>query len=180
VIGAVTIGLVIYLLLQVVFLAALPAAQVHGLLGDRRLHEVQRPVRRAGHARRPGVAGHDPLHRRRGLARRDRPHLHDGELARLVRPQPQRLRPVGLRVDHQPRDPWFGLITAFVVGCVCFLPFPSWRSLVGLITSASVLMYAGAPLALGALRRRLPDAERPYRLPSAPVIAPWRSSSPTS
>src|SRR5919205_791466 len=43
--------------------------------------------------------------------------------------------------------PWFGLLTAFVVGCVCFLPFPSWTSLVGLITAASVLMYAGAPLA---------------------------------
>jgi amino acid transporter len=55
---------------------------------------------------------------------------------------------------------------------VCFLPFPSWKSLVGLITSASVLMYAGAPLALGAFRRRLPDADRPYRAPAAPVLAP--------
>lgn len=68
--------------------------------------------------------------------------------------------------------PWAGLITAFVVGCICFLPFPSWRSLVGLITSASVLMYAGAPLALGVFRARLPDAERPYRLPAARVLAP--------
>ncbi len=68
--------------------------------------------------------------------------------------------------------PWFGLVTAFVIGCVCFLPFPSWKSLVGLITSASVLMYAGAPLALGAFRRRLPDADRPYRAPVAPVLAP--------
>src|SRR5947207_7679092 len=59
--------------------------------------------------------------------------------------------------------PWFGLVTAFVVGCVCFLPFPSWTSLVGLITAASVLMYAGAPLAFGAFRRRLPHAERPWR-----------------
>src|SRR5206468_11947556 len=56
---------------------------------------------------------------------------------------------------------------------ICFLPFPSWRSLVGLITSASVLMYAGAPLALGAFRRRVPDATRPYRLPAAGVIAPF-------
>lgn len=31
-----------------------------------------------------------------------------------------------------------------------------------LITSASVLMHAGAPLALAVLRSRLPDAERPY------------------
>ena len=44
--------------------------------------------------------------------------------------------------------PWVGLVAAFVAGCICFLPFPSWQSLVGLITSASVLMYAGAPLSL--------------------------------
>ncbi len=68
--------------------------------------------------------------------------------------------------------PWFGLITAFVVGCVCFLPFPSWQSLVGLITGASVLMYAGAPLAFGAFRSRLPDAVRPYRAPAGVVLAP--------
>ena len=68
--------------------------------------------------------------------------------------------------------PWFGVLTAFVIGCICFLPFPSWQSLVGLITSASVLMYAGAPLSLGVFRKRLPDAERPYRMPGAAVMAP--------
>src|SRR5207247_6220624 len=68
--------------------------------------------------------------------------------------------------------PWFGLITAFVVGCVCFLPFPSWTSLMGLITAASVLMYAGAPLAFGVFRSRLPVAARPYRAPFGAVLAP--------
>jgi amino acid transporter len=68
--------------------------------------------------------------------------------------------------------PLFGLITSFVVGCVCFLPFPSWTSLVGLITAASVLMYAGAPLAFGVFRRRLPDTERPWRAPAGGVLAP--------
>src|SRR5581483_8214328 len=68
--------------------------------------------------------------------------------------------------------PWIGLVTAFIVGCVCFLPFPGWKQLVGLITSASVLMYAGAPLALGVFRRRLPDEERPFRMPAAGVLAP--------
>jgi amino acid transporter len=33
-------------------------------------------------------------------------------------------------------------------------------------------MYAGAPLALGVFRRRLPEAERPYRAPFGPVLAP--------
>ncbi|MGZ6832289.1 MAG: APC family permease [Mycobacteriaceae bacterium] len=68
--------------------------------------------------------------------------------------------------------PWAGLIAAFVTGCICFLPFPSWQSLVGLITSASVLMYGGAPLSLGAFRRRLPHADRPFRLPMAGVLSP--------
>jgi amino acid transporter len=68
--------------------------------------------------------------------------------------------------------PWFGLITAFVIGCIAFLPFPSWQSLVGLITSASVLMYAGAPLSFGVFRNRLPDAPRPFRLPGGSIISP--------
>jgi amino acid transporter len=74
---------------------------------------------------------------------------------------------------NQRAVPWVGLIAAFLAGCICFLPFPSWQSLVGLITSASVLMYAGAPLSLGVFRRRLPDAERPYRLPWAGVLSPF-------
>ncbi|WNM33804.1 APC family permease [Streptomyces sp. Li-HN-5-11] len=68
--------------------------------------------------------------------------------------------------------PWFGLIMSFVTGVICFLPFPSWHKLVGFITSASVLMYAGAPLAYGVFADKLPHLERPYRLPAGKVIAP--------
>ncbi|MFJ8199687.1 APC family permease [Streptomyces sp. NPDC096152] len=68
--------------------------------------------------------------------------------------------------------PWFGLILSFLTGIICFLPFPSWQKLVGFITSASVLMYAGAPLAYGVFSDKLPNHERPYRLPAGKVIAP--------
>jgi amino acid transporter len=68
--------------------------------------------------------------------------------------------------------PWFSLIMAFVFGLFFLLPFPSWHSLVVLVTGASVLMYAGAPLSLGAFRRTLPDAERPYKIPGAAVMSP--------
>jgi len=71
--------------------------------------------------------------------------------------------------------PWFSLIMAFAFGLVFLLPFPSWKSLVGLVTSASVLMYAGAPLSLSAFRKRLPDASRPYRMPASWFIAPLGS-----
>ena len=68
--------------------------------------------------------------------------------------------------------PWISLIFAFLFGLVFLLPFPSWHSLVSLVTSASVLMYAGAPLSLGAFRRTVPEADRPYRMPGAEVLAP--------
>ncbi|MGW7526918.1 APC family permease [Streptomyces sp. NPDC054783] len=68
--------------------------------------------------------------------------------------------------------PWFGLAMSFVTGVVCFAPFPSWQTLVGFITSASVLMYAGAPLAYGVFADRLPNHERPYKLPFGNFISP--------
>ncbi|MEV6051844.1 APC family permease [Streptomyces sp. NPDC052107] len=68
--------------------------------------------------------------------------------------------------------PWFGLAMSFVTGVICFLPFPSWQTLVGFITSASVLMYAGAPLAYGVFKDRLPNHDRPYKLPFGNLISP--------
>jgi amino acid transporter len=68
--------------------------------------------------------------------------------------------------------PWVSLIFAFVFGLLFLLPFPSWKSLVGLVTGASVLMYAGAPLSLGAFRSQVPNADRPYRMPGAVWVAP--------
>jgi amino acid transporter len=68
--------------------------------------------------------------------------------------------------------PWVSLIFAFAFGLVFLLPFPSWKALVNLVTGASVLMYAGAPLSLAAFRKQVPEADRPYRLPGAVVIAP--------
>jgi amino acid transporter len=64
------------------------------------------------------------------------------------------------------------ILLAFVVGLIAFLPFPSWQSLVGLVTSATAIMYAFAPVTLYALRRRDPDRLRPYRLPVYRVLSP--------
>ena len=68
--------------------------------------------------------------------------------------------------------PYTSIILAFAVGLICFLPFPSWQSLVGLVTSATVIMYGFAPITLLALRRADPERSRPYRLPAAPILAP--------
>lgn len=68
--------------------------------------------------------------------------------------------------------PVLAIAFSFLIGMVVFLPFPGWQQLVGFITSATVLAYATAPLALGALRRQEPDRSRPFRLPGGVVLAP--------
>jgi amino acid transporter len=68
--------------------------------------------------------------------------------------------------------PIVAIIVSFVIGEIALLPFPSWASLVGVITSASALMYAFAPVSLMALRRQDPDRERPYRLPAPGLLCP--------
>jgi amino acid transporter len=68
--------------------------------------------------------------------------------------------------------PWISLIISFVFGIFFLLPFPSWQALVGLVTGASVLMYAGAPLSLSAFRSQVPDTPRPYKVPGAVWFSP--------
>jgi amino acid transporter len=68
--------------------------------------------------------------------------------------------------------PVFAIAFSFLCGMIIFLPFPGWQQLVGFITSATVIAYAMAPLAMGALRLQEPNRERPFRLPGGPILAP--------
>jgi amino acid transporter len=66
--------------------------------------------------------------------------------------------------------PWVSLLLAFALGLIFFLPFPGWQKLVSFITSATVLSFGSGPLVWAALRRELPDHERPFRLPAGHLI----------
>jgi amino acid transporter len=68
--------------------------------------------------------------------------------------------------------PLISIGICFVIGMLTFLPFPDWFGLVGLITSATVIMYAMAPLALAGLRKQDPDRPRAYKLPAAWLLSP--------
>jgi amino acid transporter len=80
--------------------------------------------------------------------------------------------PDALTAVSKRRVPVNSILLAFVVGELAFLPFPSWSSLVGLVTSATAIMYAFAPVSLAALRLRDPDRPRRYKLPFPAVLAP--------
>jgi amino acid transporter len=68
--------------------------------------------------------------------------------------------------------PVYSILLAFIVGELFFLPFPSWSKLVGIITSATAIMYAFAPVSLAALHKRDPHRERAYRIPWPRVVNP--------
>ena len=172
VIGAIVIGAIIYILLQIVFLAALPPSQIGSTWAGSPFTTFSGPF--AQLATLVGAGGLATILYIDAVISPAGTGLIYTTAASRVSYGLSRNGYVPSIYERTDRRgvPWFGLITAFVVGCICFLPFPSWKSLVGLITSASVLMYAGAPLALGVFRARLPDAERPYRLPAARFVAP--------
>lgn len=69
--------------------------------------------------------------------------------------------------------PVYSIALAFVLGVLTFLPFPSWSSLVGLVTGATAIMYAFAPVSLAALQDRDPDRPRPYRCPFPKFMNPF-------
>lgn len=84
------------------------------------------------------------------------------------------------RNGHAPRSlakvsergvPWVSVILTFIVATIFFLPFPGWQKMVGFVTSATMLSFGSGPLALIAMRKELPNQERPFRLPAGNVIA---------
>jgi amino acid transporter len=170
---AVLIGTLIYTLLQVAFIGAMPPGQLlHGFAGIKNADILAGPF--AGLAGVVGLAWLATLLRidafvspsGTGLIYVTGTSRVSYGLAR------NRYYPQVFSKTSANGVPWVGLIFAFIVGLFFLLPFPSWHSLVGLITAASVLMYAGAPLSLGAFRGQVPNADRPYRMPAAPVLAP--------
>lgn len=68
--------------------------------------------------------------------------------------------------------PWISILFSFGVGMIVFLPFPGWQKLVSFITSATVIIYSGQCVSVAALRKQLPEVERPFRMPALSVIAP--------
>ena len=75
------------------------------------------------------------------------------------------------RTDRRGVPVWM-ILTSAVVGELCFLPFPSWQKLVVVVTGATAIMYAFAPVSLAALQRRDPGRERPYKMPIPNVLNP--------
>jgi amino acid transporter len=177
VIGSIIIGAILYILLQLVFIAGLnPATIAHyhtwahlgddTLLGAGPFYTV---LKVAGLAWLAWIIRIDAVVSPGGTGL-----IYLTSASRLSFGLSKNgLIPVQLEKVH-PRNkiPVIGVVVSAIVGLLFLLPFPSWASLVDIVTGASVLMYASAPLALGALRKSKPKEARSYRIPGATVFAP--------
>ena len=76
------------------------------------------------------------------------------------------------RVDAKSGIPRPALWLTFGLSIFWTLPFPSWETLIGVVSAALVLSYALAPVTVGALRRNAPDLPRPFRTSCFAVMGP--------
>jgi amino acid transporter len=176
IITAILIGVVIYVMLQVVFIGAIPHSLISGPKGWNGLPATS-PIVIGPFAGLAGVVGLSWL----ALLLRIDAFISPFGTGLIYVTSTSRVGYGLARNRYYPQVfqrtddrgvPWISLIFAFIFGLVFLLPFPSWHSLVSLVTGASVLMYAGAPLSMGAFRRQVPEASRPYRVPGAAVMGP--------
>jgi len=68
--------------------------------------------------------------------------------------------------------PVVSILVGAVVGCLALGPFKSWSALVSVITAATAIMYAFAPVSLAALHRVDDHRPRSYRVPMPSLLLP--------
>lgn len=60
--------------------------------------------------------------------------------------------------------PYVTLYLNFLVGSLSFLPFPGWQKMVAFLSSTSILSYGAGPICLLAMRKLQPTLHRPFKL----------------
>jgi amino acid transporter len=179
VVGAVLITAVIYVLLQIAFITGLPQEVLADGWANLAFAESAGPL--AGLALVLGAGWLAWLLRVDAvISPADTGLIYAGVTARLSYANARNGNaPKSLTKLNSRGIPWVSVVLMFGVGCIFFLPFPSWQLFIGFITSAFAISFGAGPVAVGALRRQLPDQDRPFSLPGGdllPLAAFWGST----
>ena len=67
--------------------------------------------------------------------------------------------------------PWVAIVANFIIGMLFFLPFSGWQSMIAFLSAAIVLSLACGPICLPIFRKKLPNVERPFKLPYSNFIS---------
>jgi amino acid transporter len=77
-----------------------------------------------------------------------------------------------IKVNEKHRIPVLPLLLTLFIGFVFFLPFPSWYKMVGFISSATVFTYLVGGPALRTFRKHADELKRPFTLKYSSILAP--------
>jgi amino acid transporter len=170
-IGAVVVCILIYVLLQIAFIGAVPEAHLAG--GWTKLAENVADGPFAAFATILGLQGLavllyiDAVVSPTGTAL-----AYTGATARInyALAENQQLPNIFMRLNAQQVPVW-SIAANFVVGLLLLLPLPGWSQLIGFVSSAAILSLAFGPVSLAALRHQLPDRPRPFRLQAGMTVS---------
>jgi len=84
----------------------------------------------------------------------------------------EREMPSALATTNRKGVPVVSIIVGAVIGCLAFGPFKSWAALVSVVTGATAIMYAFAPVSLAALHKVDGARPRSYRVPMPALLVP--------
>lgn len=84
----------------------------------------------------------------------------------------ERELPRALARTNKKGVPVVSILVAAVIGTVALGPFKSWSALVNVVTGATAIMYAFAPVSLAALHKSDDARPRSYRMPMPRVLLP--------
>ncbi len=81
--------------------------------------------------------------------------------------------PKGLtKIDPKTGVPSIALVVGAIVSLIFLAPFPAWQSLVAIVSGATVFTYMVGPISATVFRRTMPTMPRPIRLRGLSWIAP--------
>jgi amino acid transporter len=84
----------------------------------------------------------------------------------------EREMPGALATTSHKGVPVVSILVSAIIGSLAFGPFKSWSALVNVVTGATAIMYAFAPVSLAALRKVDGGRPRSYRAPMPTFVLP--------
>ncbi|MDI9260646.1 APC family permease [Alicyclobacillus sendaiensis] len=167
---AIAIAAVLYILLQIVFIGAVPSSALAG--GWSKLNYTA-PFAQLATALGIGWMG-VILYGDAVISPSGTGNIYLSSTARVIYAwaRTKTFFPLFARVSPKTGIPRPALWLSYILAIMWTLPFPTWSKLVGVVSSATVLTYIIGPISAAALRRTAKNLNRPFRLPGMGLIAP--------
>ncbi len=170
IVTAILVGAVLYVLLQIVFVGAVPATALSAGWAKLNYNAPFADLAGAlGLAWLANILFADAVLSPSGTA-----NIYLSSTARVIFAwaRTDTFFPAFKRISSPAGVPRTALWLSFILSIFWTLPFPTWSKLVGVVSAATVMTYIIGPISAAAFRRTASDLHRPFKLSGMSAIAP--------